>query len=339
MKATISDVARLAGVSTATVSYVINGKKTISEQTREKVFRAIETLNYAPDSTARSFRTGKKHVAAMVVPFLGNDILIALAEAAEHSFSEKGYHLLISSSGNSAEKELKNLKVLCNGSVDGIMISSCCSHADQLKEIIPPEFPVILFDRILPGCTYDTVEISDETSAHDAVSYLLNKGHKKIGFIEGFRHLSSIQHRLNGYQSAFREYPIEEWKQYLFFSSSYTEDPGEPAYQFLKSGCTALIFATPMLFWKAKISLERRSISLSSIETAVVTDSMKSKFLLQGSSFFQWPLKEEGRLAALRLIRQIEEGPLSPEHIILHSTFVPREQTEYRLDHNWYFDE
>lgn len=338
MKATISDVARLAGVSTATVSYVVNGKKKISEQTQHKVRQAIQALNYAPDSTARSFRTGKKHVIAMIVPFLGNDVFITLAEAAEQFFSEYGYHLLISSSGNSADKELNNLKVLCSGSVDGIMISSCCDHTDQLRKIIPQDFPVVFFDRILPGCTYDAVEISDELSAYEAVSYLLKKGHKKIGLIEGFRHLSNVQHRVTGYRSAFQEHHMTDLDSYLFFPADYIENPGEPARRFLEEGCTAMIFATPTLLWKTKSSLEKQGVSLQSVETVVVTDSLRSRFFLKGSSLLQWPLREEGRLAARRLIQQIEEGPHEPEHMILQSTFIPSEQASYELENNWYLN-
>lgn len=338
MKAKISDVASLAGVSTATVSYVINGKKNISEQTQKKVMQAIQELDYTPDTIARSFRTGKKHIVAMIVPFLGNDIFVSLAEAAEHFFSEFGYHLLICSSGNSIEKELNNLKILCLGTVDGVMISSCCNHMDQLKEIIPQNFPLVLFDRILPGCTYDAVEISDEYSAYEAIMYLIKKGHKKIGIIEGFQHFSNVQLRVAGYQSAFRELHIPKDEQYIFFPTDYIEDPGETAHCFLKDGCTALIFATPMLLWKTTNSFQNKNISLHSIETVVVTDSIRSKFFLQDSSFIQWPLKEEGRIAAQRLMQQIENRTHNPEHIILQSTFVPKEQADYSLKNNWYLD-
>lgn len=275
----------------------------------------------------------------MILPFLGNDIFIALSEAAEYYFSERGYHLLISSSGNSIEKEQNNLKVLCSGAVDGVMVSSCCNHMDQLKEAVPQGFPIVLFDRILPGCTCDAVEISDEHSAYEAIVYLTKKGHKKIGIIEGFRHFSNVRLRVSGYRSAFRELHMEGPEPYLFFPTDYIEDPGQAADDFLKDGCTALIFATPMLLWKTANSFAKKNMSLDSVETVVVADSVRSKFFLQGSSFIQWPLKEEGRIAAQKLMGQIEGISPNPEHIILQSSFIPREQADYELKGNWYLDQ
>ena len=95
MKVTISDVARLAGVSTATVSHTINSTRYVSEETKEKVFRAIAELGYTPDASARSFRTGKKKTVGFIVPDIANKFFATMIESVETCLAAHGYHLII----------------------------------------------------------------------------------------------------------------------------------------------------------------------------------------------------------------------------------------------------
>ena len=105
MKVTISDVARLAGVSTATVSHTINSTRYVSEETREKVYRAIAELGYTPDASARSFRTGKKRTIGFIVPDISNKFFSTMIESVENYLSAHGYHLIIANTKENAERE------------------------------------------------------------------------------------------------------------------------------------------------------------------------------------------------------------------------------------------
>ena len=95
MKVTISDVAKLAGVSTATVSHTINNTRYVSNETKEKVYRAIEELGYTPDASARSFRTGKKKIIGFIVPDIANKFFATMIESVEKYLSANGYQLII----------------------------------------------------------------------------------------------------------------------------------------------------------------------------------------------------------------------------------------------------
>ena len=95
MKVTISDVAKLAGVSTATVSHTINATRYVSSETKDKVYRAIQELGYTPDASARSFRTGKKKTIGFIVPDISNKFFGTMIESVENYLSAHGYHLII----------------------------------------------------------------------------------------------------------------------------------------------------------------------------------------------------------------------------------------------------
>ena len=110
MKVTISDVARLAGVSTATVSHTINSTRYVSEETKARVYQAIRQLGYTPDASARSFRTGKKQTIGFIVPDISNKFFGTIIESAENHLSAQGYHLIIANTKENMEREETNLR-------------------------------------------------------------------------------------------------------------------------------------------------------------------------------------------------------------------------------------
>ena len=147
MKVTISDVAKLAGVSTATVSHTINSTRYVSGETRDKVYRAIAELGYTPDASARSFRTGKKKTIGFIVPDISNKFFATMIEAVENCLSAHGYHLIIANTKENAEREETNIRLLSAGLVDGLLIASTIEDFSRFESLIPAGFPVVLVDR------------------------------------------------------------------------------------------------------------------------------------------------------------------------------------------------
>ena len=147
MKVTISDVARLAGVSTATVSHTINNTRYVSGDTKEKVYQAIRQLGYTPDASARSFRTGKKKTIGFIVPDISNKFFGTIIESAENYLSAQGYHLIIANTKESMDREETTLRLLTAGLVDGLLVASTMDDFARLDGLIPAGFPVVLVDR------------------------------------------------------------------------------------------------------------------------------------------------------------------------------------------------
>ena len=146
MKVTISDVARLAGVSTATVSHTINNTRYVSDETKEKVYQAIAELGYTPDASARSFRTGKKKTVGFIVPDISNKFFGTMIESVENYLSAQGYHLVIANTKEDADREETNIRLLTAGLVDGLLVASTMDDFERFDELIPAGFTVVLVD-------------------------------------------------------------------------------------------------------------------------------------------------------------------------------------------------
>lgn len=209
MKVTISDVARLAGVSTATVSHTINNTRYVSAETKDKVYRAIAELGYTPDASARSFRTGKKKTVGFIVPDISNKFFATMIEVVENNLSAKGYHLIIANTKESVQREETNIRLLTAGLVDGLLIASTMDDFARFDELIPAGFPVVLVDRTFPVKKYASVTVSNFQPIYRAISRLAAKGCRRVGLIAGLDRLSSTQERVTAYQEAVTDCGLE----------------------------------------------------------------------------------------------------------------------------------
>ena len=185
MKVTISDVANLAGVSTATVSHTINSTRYVSGETKEKVYKAIAELGYTPDASARSFRTGKKKTIGFIVPDISNKFFATMIESVENYLSSHGYHLIIANTKENPEREETNIRLLAAGLVDGLLIASTIEDFSRFESLIPAGFPVVLVDRTFDVKRFPSVCVSNFQPIYRSVCRLAGKGDKRIGIIGG----------------------------------------------------------------------------------------------------------------------------------------------------------
>ena len=181
---TRNDVARLAGVSTAVVSHVLNGTKRVSPQTSARVNDAVAMLGYRPNRTARSLRMGSSEMLGMVVPDATNQFFSTLAHEVERVAGERGYTILIANADGSLRMERRQLELLVSRGVDGLFVCSNVAEPD-VRELQDAHIPVVLlnqFDR-QPGVSSVGVDLF--RGAADAVAHLAEHGHRTIGFVEG----------------------------------------------------------------------------------------------------------------------------------------------------------
>lgn len=210
MKVTISDVARLAGVSTATVSHTINNTRYVSAETKEKVYRAIADLGYTPDASARSFRTGKKKTVGFIVPDISNKYFATMIEVVENYLSARGYHLIIANTKESISREETNIRLLTAGLVDGLLVASTMDDFQRFDDLIPAGFPIVLVDRTFPVKKYASVTVANFQPIYRAVSRLAGKGCRRVGLIAGLGRLSSTQERVAAYREAVADCGLEQ---------------------------------------------------------------------------------------------------------------------------------
>lgn len=200
--ATVRDVAFAAGVSTATVSRVLNDDSRVSEATRARVRSASAALNYRANHVARSLKTRSTRTIAILAPELSNDFFMELAEGMEGELEKSGYMLLISSSSNSVSEEERRLRVLADRLVDGIVVIPAVSRGEHLQAVSDRGTPVVLVDRLVEGASLDAVLADNEGGAYEAVRALLSDGYRRIAFVGGDITLTTARERLAGFGRA-----------------------------------------------------------------------------------------------------------------------------------------
>ncbi len=199
--ATIKEVARLAGVSTATVSKALNSSGRVSDVLQARVAAAAQTLGYAPHASARSLRSGETRILGLLVADITNPYFLRLVESLEQIASAQGYSVLLCNSNEDAERERRNLGMLVSQRVDGIvLIPTRESWPNRVGSLAGLSAPVVLVDRPMEGLDADTVTIDNRMAGRLAAEHLLALGHRRVGVIMGSPEHTLARHRLDGFR-------------------------------------------------------------------------------------------------------------------------------------------
>jgi LacI family transcriptional regulator len=206
--ATIRDVSKLAGVSVATVSRVINQKGYVGKKTEESIRTAMKTLNYLPDNIARSLAGKGSSTVGLVIPDILNPFFPEVARAIEDVASESGYNVILCNTVSSMEKERRYLDMLVSKRVDGIIIASYTIQPERISDLKRNDIPVVLIDNQFPNQSILSLVSSNRKGAAMAVQHLLAEGCVKIGHIRGPSHVRAAHERCLGYE---QECASESW--------------------------------------------------------------------------------------------------------------------------------
>lgn len=213
---TIKDVSKYAGVSTATVSRVINGAEGVNPKTVEKVQKALKELNYQVNVIARSLKTNTTKLIGVLAPNFSNVFYNDLFQEIEKGLAIYGFSLIICSSEHSKEEEYKKMKMLLERNVDGIIffpISEDCNHLMDLN--LTKVIPMVMVDRSAKGLDVDLVLSDNVYGSYYLTKALITEGHKRIGFIGGLEHVSNAKLRYRGYLKAMNEAHLKIEKEFI----------------------------------------------------------------------------------------------------------------------------
>lgn len=203
---TIRDVADLAGVSTATVSHVINDTRAVSAAARERVLTAMAELDYRPDAVARSLRVRETLTLGLIVPNIEIPFFARVARHIERAANQAGYSVILCNSEWSHERELFYLDNMLARRVDGLVCISLAMRGEHVAPVLQRGTPVVLFDReTMPGIELDGVGIDNFKGAYDATMHLIDLGHRAIGCITGLSKSVLSANRIAGYRQALHD--------------------------------------------------------------------------------------------------------------------------------------
>lgn len=222
------DVARLAGVSRAAVSHVLNNNTAIAipVETRQRIFEAMETLGYVPDRSAQSLRTRKTYTIASIIPDITNPFYPAFQRGIQDVARRHGYDLILYNTDNDDQQELKCLRSVQQGRVDGVIAVLFGQTGDELRRLVESGVSVLCITGPHPtDLPIDSVYVDNAAAARTAVTYLIERGHRRIGMISGLEAAPPQQWRIQGYREALISHGITP-DDHLICNGDFTDQGG-----------------------------------------------------------------------------------------------------------------
>lgn len=214
-RTTIKDVAKLAGVSTSTVSLVLNEKPVpISAATRAAVLEAANTLNYRPNQLAVGLVTSKSNSIGLIIPDNSNPFFASLSNYIEKEANQNGFSVILGNTNNDPKSTRNYLQIFADHQVDGIILAQADFTTPEeseecMKLIQELRTPVVLVDRVYKDLNIDCVLVDQVAAGYLATHHLLELGHRKIGCASGPLGLGNCSNRLAGYKKALEEFGID----------------------------------------------------------------------------------------------------------------------------------
>jgi LacI family transcriptional regulator len=232
---TIYDVARLAGVSTATVSRALNGTGQIAPATRAAIHAAVEQLGYQPNTVARSLVTKSTQTIALLLPDIANPFYAALVSGIQQRALETGHTMLLCTTESDPEREEQYLTLLRAKQVDGVLVDGLVLPPDRIARFVQDGLPIVCLDRDVESSSVPLVQVDNRLGARMATEHLLGLGHRHIAHVAGAPELKISEERVQGYRDALSAAGIEPDRA-LRRVGSFTEEGGYEAMLALLDG-------------------------------------------------------------------------------------------------------
>ncbi len=332
-RVSIKDVAREAGVSASTVSYVLNcnPSETISAETTQRVREAAKRLNYVPNLNARSLSSRRSNLIGVVIPqtepgkefMFSNPFYGELLSAIEYTARTNGYHLLLSGT----KEDQSYLNVAQNRGLDGVIIVGAYP-GKNLAELRGMNVPVVLVDSYVKDETFHTVGNEDRQGARMATEYLLAKGHRRIAFVSGsIREHGVNSKRYQGYLDALLAAGIEPCEQALYSDTVSFEYGVEAANEFVRRGkkqTAAFVTADVLAMGMLKGLMQRGMRIPQDLSIVGFDDVYLAQMCYPSLTTVRQDISRKGR-EAVRMVIEAAAGNARKMECILPLELVERE--------------
>lgn len=331
--ANISDVAKKARVSTATVSRVLNGAN-VQPETKGRVLAAMKALDYRPNAQARSLTSGKTHVVGVLVPDMHGPFYGTILDGCQQTLLSYGYNMLVCSTYHKRGNEWTFAKLLWEKRVDGLLILTPREIRDKpmqelLRDASKDGFPIVVADGEVDYANLAGVWIDNFKGGYKATEHLLALGHRRIGLLLGKPGAKETMERYSGYKRAIKDHGGEFDPELVVYAGAYgIEDAAKVTPRLLQQKPTA-IFATADDLAVGVLEVTRalglvipRDLSLIGYD-----DVMYARLLTPRLTTIQQPLRQLGEVGAGKLVKMITGEEPHVTQTILPIELVVREST------------
>lgn len=335
-RATLKDVAERAGVSKATVSYILNGsKKTITKETKEKVEKAIKELNYVPNLGAASLTSKCSKLIGVVIPqtepgstlMFKNSFYSEILGAIEYKARQIGYHIIISAT----DVNESYMKLVYERNLDGVIVIGMYpdDFYQQFKKI---GVPVVLIDSYCTDKYFHNIRIDDELGGYQATKYVLDKGHTNVAIVSGIRNENGVVNkRIEGYERALTERGLKVDKDLIIEGNVDFESGVVAAERILKckKEITAIVTTADILAIGIMKGFAKENVLIPEDYSVMGFDDLEiSRYLPVGLSTVKQDIEKKGELAVELLSESMENPEYESQDIILPSSIIERESVK-----------
>jgi LacI family transcriptional regulator len=327
---TIYDVARKAGVGIGTVSRVLNNSSSVKDATREKVLAVIAELNYTPDPIARSMSSRLTNSIGVIVPFFTRPFFIEVLKGVQAAMTEWDKELIIYNVENNEQRDNYFNKLPMRRKVDGVLIISLPPEDNIANRIKESDLPAILVDAYSPFLT--SLVVNNVDGAYQAVKYLIGKGHRRVGFINGIKEgnfkFNQATDRLIGVHRALSEANLD-FEPDLVISTEWNREAGKNAalkLLALKNPPTAIFAASDLQAFGVLEAAKIKGIAVPEQLSIMGYDGIELSELLQMSTI-QQPMAKMGETAVAKLLEHIKDPTKPVELLRFNTTLIERRTT------------
>ena len=332
--ATMKDIARLAQVSTSTVSHVINGSRFVSDEIREKVMRIVAELNYTPSAVARSLKVRETKTIGLLVTATNNPFFAEVMAGVEQYCQQHQYNLIIATTGGDAKRLQQNLQTLIHKQVDGVLLMCGDSRFQADMELKVP-LPLVVMDWWFTELNADKILENSERGGYLATKSMVDAGHQKIGIITGNLRKSVAKNRLQGYKKALSEANIvlnPDWivESHFDFEGGIV---GAQKLLSLSDRPTAIFCCSDTIAIGAYQAIQNQGLRIPQDISIMGYDDIElARYLFPSLSTISQPKAELGKLAVETLLQRIQEPNENYRTLVLEPTCILRESISSPLN-------
>lgn len=332
---TIYDVAKKAGVSTATVSRVINGTGRVSDATRQRVMAVIAALGYQPNDIARTLTTKQSKMIGLVISDITNPFYPAVARGVQDVCHAAGYNVLLCNTDEKPRLVKQYVLSLCQKQVDGIILQAFVPEDLEMLNVIQKAGIETILISYPDDVRVTAVYTNDTEGAYLATRHLIDIGHERIAFFGGPITSSITRRRFDGYQRALQEASINLVDRYVFYGNFNQAGGDQMAHQFLETSPrpTAIFAANDLIALGAMQLFEQVGIAIPKDVAVVGFDDIDAARLVRPRlTTIANPRYELGQIAAQLLFSRLKDPKQPHRHIILDTRLVLRDSSLIRRE-------
>jgi LacI family transcriptional regulator len=316
-KISIHDLARQLNVSSATISFVLNGKaseKRISRAVENKILKYVQKSGYRPNRVAKSLRTGKSGIIGMLVEGISDPFFASIARIVEKEIHQYDYKIFYASTNNDPIIAKELIRAYRDTQVDGYIIAPPPGIGEDVKSLLEDGFPVVLFDRYFPELPTHNVVADNFDGAYQATLHFIQNGYKKIGIVTLDSAQIQMEERLRGYLKAMEEYGLKPLTGKISYDRDQDHITGEiKSFLDRKGRPDAVLFATNYLAVKGLKAIADLNYCVPE-DIAVIGFDDNSHFSLFSPSItaVAQPVEAISRAVVEKLMACLTEGDKPP---------------------------